>query len=63
MSNITIAILFLLFGIWIYSMGSILTNEFNDKKAKVFWIIGVIFVPPLAIFYLFMKKNLLLKKS
>lgn len=63
MSNITIAVLFLLFGIWIYSIGSILTNEFNDKKAKVFWTIGVIFVPPLAIFYLFMKKNLLLKKS
>jgi hypothetical protein len=59
MSNITIGILFLLFGIWIYSIGSIVTNEFNDKKAKVFWTIGVIFVPVLAIFYIFMKKNLL----
>ena len=61
MSNITIAILFLFFGIWIYSIGSILTNEFNDKKAKVFWTIGIIFVPVLAIFYIFMKKNLLVK--
>jgi len=61
MSNITIAVLFLLLGIWIYAIGSILTNEFNDKKAKVFWTIGVIFVPVLAIFYIFMRKNLLVK--
>jgi len=63
MSNITIAVLVLLLGIWFYSIGSVLTSEFEDKKAKVFWSIGIIFVPPLSIFYLFMKKNLLLKKS
>ncbi|MFT5835236.1 MAG: hypothetical protein ACI9RG_000121 [Sulfurimonas sp.] len=61
MSYITLTFLFLYFGIWVYSIGSILTSEFDDKKAKVFWTIGVIFVPPLAIFYLFMKKNLLAK--
>ncbi|EDZ62416.1 hypothetical protein SMGD1_0644 [Sulfurimonas gotlandica GD1] len=61
MSNITILILVLFLGLWIYSIGSILTNEFNDKKAKVFWVIGIIFVPVLAFFYIFMKKNLLAK--
>jgi hypothetical protein len=61
MSNITLAILFLLLGIWIFSIGSILTNEFNDKKAKVFWTIAIIFVPILSLFYIFMRKNLLVK--
>jgi hypothetical protein len=63
MSNITIAILVLLVGIWIYSIGSIFSNDFKDKKAKVFWIIAVVFVPILSVFYLFMKKNLLVKKG
>lgn len=61
MSNITIAIIVLFLGLWIYSIISILTSEFNDKKAKVFWVIGIIFVPVLAFFYIFMKKNLLVK--
>jgi len=59
MSTFTMAILVLLFGIWIYSIGSITTSKFDDEKAKVFWTIGVIFVPVLAVFYLFMRKNLL----
>lgn len=63
MSNISILILVVLVGIWIYSVGSVLTNEFKDKRAKVFWIIAVIFVPILSIFYLFMKKNLLVKRQ
>ncbi|WP_373034794.1 hypothetical protein [Sulfurimonas sp.] len=62
MSNITIAILVLFIGIWIYSIGSIFGGEFIDKKAKVFWAIAVIFVPVLSVFYLFMKKNLLVKR-
>ena len=59
MSNITIALLFLFLSIWLYAAISIFTNEFRDEKAKVFWVIGIVFVPFLAIFYLFMKKNLL----
>ena len=62
MSNITIAVLALFFGIWIYSISSVFTNEFKDKKAKVFWSIAIIFVPVLAIFYLFMRKGLLIKR-
>ena len=61
MSNVTISVIVLFIGIWVYSMVSILSNDFRDKKAKVFWIIGVIFVPFLAFFYIFMKKNLLVK--
>lgn len=61
MSNITLGIIVLFIALWIYAIASILTSEFNDKKAKVFWTIGVIFVPVLAIFYLFMRKNLLVK--
>ncbi len=61
MSNITLGIIVLFIALWIYAIASILSSEFNDKKAKVFWTIGVIFVPVLAIFYLFMRKNLLVK--
>ena len=59
MSNVAIVVFVLFIAIWIYSIISIFSNQFKDDKAKVFWAIGVIFVPFLAIFYLFMKKNLL----
>lgn len=61
MSNISIFIFFLFVAFWVYSVISVFTGKFKDKKQKTFWLIGVIFVPPLAIFFLFMKKNLLLK--
>ncbi len=59
MSNVTITILILFIGVWFYSAYSIFSNEFKDQKAKVFWSIGIIFVPFLTFFYLFMKKDLL----
>lgn len=59
MSNITIAVLVLFLAFWLYCVVSIFTNEFKNKKAKIFWIIGIVFVPFLAFFYIFMKKNLL----
>ncbi|QFR49190.1 hypothetical protein FJR48_05395 [Sulfurimonas lithotrophica] len=59
MSNVTITIFLLFVVFWVYTIFSILRSEFVDKKAKVFWTIGVIFVPFLAFFYIFMKKNLL----
>lgn len=59
MSNITISVLVLFLALWLYCMISIFTSEFKEKKAKIFWIIGIIFVPFLAFFYLFMKRNLL----
>jgi hypothetical protein len=58
MNNITIVVLILFLAIWIYTITSVFTSEFKDKKAKVFWKIGLIFVPFLAFFYLFMKKDL-----
>ncbi|MCW8838285.1 MAG: PLDc N-terminal domain-containing protein [Thiovulaceae bacterium] len=59
MSNITITIFLLFVVFWLYTIFSIFRSEFVEKKAKVFWTIGVIFVPFLAFFYVFMKKNLL----
>lgn len=61
MSNITLALFFLFVVFWIYTVISVFRSKFKDKKQKTFWLIGVVFVPPLAIFYFFMKKNLLLK--
>ena len=59
MSTLSLAIfaMFLLF--WFYSIGSVFSNECIDKKQKIFWRIGIIFVPFLALFYVFMRKNLL----
>ncbi|DAB27612.1 MAG: hypothetical protein A2513_01580 [Sulfurimonas sp. RIFOXYD12_FULL_33_39] len=62
MSNVTLVIFFLFIVFWLYSIISVFTSEFKDKKQKVFWSIGIIFVPFLAFFYLFMKKNLLQNK-
>ncbi len=59
MSNYAIALFFLFVAIWIYSAISIFGAHFKDKEQKVFWRIGIIFVPFLAPFYLFMKKDLL----
>ncbi|MCW8895918.1 MAG: PLDc N-terminal domain-containing protein [Sulfurimonas sp.] len=59
MNNFTIVIFVLFVAVWIYSIISIYTSEFEEEKAKIFWRIGIIFVPFLALFYLFMKKNLL----
>jgi hypothetical protein len=46
---------------WVYSIISVYKGRFKEEKQKAFWLIGVVFVPPLAIFFFFMKKNLLLK--
>ena len=59
MHDITIVLLIWFVAIWVYSIVSIFSGEFKEKKQKVFWTIAVIFVPFLALFYIFMKKNLL----
>ncbi len=59
MSNVTISVLVLFIVFWFYSAYSIFSSEFREEKAKVFWRIGIVFVPFLAFFYLFMKKDLL----
>ena len=59
MSNVIIVIFILFVALWIYSLVSVFSNEFIDNKQKVFWRIGIIFVPFLALFYIFMKKSLL----
>ena len=59
MSNVAIGVFLLFLLFWVYTVFSIFFSEFKDSKAKVFWRIGIIFVPFLAFFYIFMKKNLI----
>jgi len=35
---------------------SVISDEFENKNEKVFWVIGIIFVPLLALFYIVKKK-------
>ena len=57
MENSTIVILVLIIALWLYSIVSIFSNEFKDEEQKVFWKIGIIFVPLLAFFYVFYEKE------
>jgi hypothetical protein len=59
MTNIAITVLLLIAALWFYSFISILSNEFKNEKEKTFWIIGIIVVPLLSFFYVFIKKDLL----
>ena len=56
MSSILIAVYIILFLIWGYSLVSVISDEFENKNEKVFWVIGIIFVPLLALFYIVKKK-------
>lgn len=59
MSNITISVFFIILAFWFYSVYSIYTSNFKNSKEKTFWKIGIIFIPFLAFFYVFRKKDLL----
>jgi len=59
MSTLSLAIFAMFLLLWFYSIFSSFFDEFKDKKQKIFWRIGLIFVPFLAFFYIFMRKNLL----
>lgn len=61
MDDVSYLIFFLFVVFWIYSIVSVYRAKFKEQKQKTFWLIGIVFVPPLSIFYFFMKKNLLLK--
>ncbi|MCK9455604.1 PLDc N-terminal domain-containing protein [Sulfurimonas sp.] len=61
MSDVTLLVFFLFIVFWVYSIISVYRAKFKEEKQKVFWRIAIVFVPPLAFFYLFMKKNLILK--
>jgi len=61
MDNLPIAIFVIFIIAWFYSLISVFTSEFKEEKAKVFWRIGLIFVPFLVFFYLYMKKDLINK--
>ena len=59
MSNVTITILVFFIVFWFYCIVSALFNKFKSEKAKVFWTIGLVFVPFLSFFYIYFKKDLL----
>jgi len=59
MSNITLILISLFILLWFYCIHSAVFNKFKNEKAKVFWIIGLIFVPLLSFFYIYFKKDLL----
>ena len=63
MSDASIVVFVLFIGLWFYTIYSIFSSEFKDPQAKVFWRIGIIFVPFLMFFYLFIKKDLIAKKT
>jgi len=59
MTSIVFAVLILFVGLWIYSVISIFSNEFKSSDEKIFWVIGIIFVPLLAFFYVYKRNDLL----
>lgn len=59
MSSLTIAVFVFFLIFWLYTVISIFSSEFKEKKAKTFWVVGILLVPFLAFFYLYMKKDLL----
>ncbi|MEA1914355.1 MAG: hypothetical protein U9N30_03470 [Campylobacterota bacterium] len=63
MTNITFIILPLFAIFWMWCIVSVTSNKFKNKDDKVFWTIGLIFVPLLAFFYIFIKKDLFEESS
>lgn len=59
MSNTAVIVFIAFLVFWFYCIFSVYSSEFKEEKAKVFWRIGIVFVPFLALFYIFLKKNLL----
>lgn len=58
MTPIAFTLLFLFFLFWAYTFVSIIGKEFKNNQVKVFWIIALIFAPPIAVFYYFLKNRL-----
>ena len=63
MSNITLILISLFVLLWFYCLASAVFGKFKNEKEKVFWIIGLVFVPPLSFFYIYFKKDLLENSS
>jgi len=57
MSNITLALIVLFILLWLYCIHSAVFGKFKNEKEKVFWIIGLVFVPPLSFFISTQKKT------
>ena len=61
MSNVTLTLISLFVLLWFYCLSSAVFGKFKNEKEKVFWLIGLVFVPPLSFFYIYFKKDLLEK--
>ncbi len=59
MATYSIFIIIIVIAIWFYSLFSIISNKFKNEKEKTFWLIGVGFMPILAMLYIFVKKDLI----
>ena len=60
MATYAIVIIAIVIAIWFYSVFSIISNRFKNEEEKKFWLIGVVLMPIFSLFYIFMKKDLLL---
>jgi len=58
MSDGNIVAIIVFISLWIYSIYLVFTKKFKNDKEKVFWRIGLIFVPFLMFFYYFMHEKL-----
>jgi len=58
MSDGNIVAIIVFISLWIYSIYLVFTKKFKNDKKKVFWRIGLIFVPFLMFFYYFMHEKL-----
>jgi hypothetical protein len=59
LSNTTFLIIGLFIFFWIYCIASCVLGKFKNRKDKIFWTIGVIFVPFLSFFYIYLRRDLL----
>jgi len=61
MSSITLSTLGLFILFWFYCIASSVLGKYKNPKDKVFWTIGLVFVPFLSFFFIYLKRDLLEK--
>ena len=61
MSNITLSIIGLFILFWISCVVMSVMGKYKNQKDKIFWTIGLIFVPLLSFVFIFFKKDMLEK--
>ena len=59
MATYAIVVIAIVIAIWFYSIYSIISSNFKNDEEKKFWLIGVVLMPIFSLFYIFMKKDLI----